>query len=361
MHHAERPRGLTVDVLGHHQRRTAGGRDGVHHLPDVAGGVAAVVAHPLHHGRGGALADPPGAVAAQVEVDTGHAGLRREGHEVGVGNEPLVPGAQSVLFLGQHDDGAALRGLVGQAGQLGRIGDAPRVDSGDRQELGGLPVAEGDGAGLVQQQGVDVAGRLDGTAGHGEDVALHEPVHPGDADRGQQRPDRGGDQADQQRHQHDAGDPVGVEGGAVRRSRVVALGVDRDRLERDHRQQEDDGQRGEQDVQRDLVGRLLPVRALDQGDHPVDEALPGLLRDRDDDPVGEHLGAAGDGAAIAAGLPDHRGRLAGDGGLVHAGDALHHVAVAGDDVAGLADDHVALAQLRRRHPLLAVGADGGAR
>ena len=53
---------------------------------------------------------------------------------------------------------------------------------------------------------------------------------------------------------------------------------------------------GEQDVQRDLVGRLLPVGALDEGDHPVDEALAGLLRDLDDDAVGQHRGAAGDRA-----------------------------------------------------------------
>ena len=78
-------------------------------------------------------------------------------------------------------------------------------------------------------------------------------------------------------------------------------------------------------------GRLLPVRALDQGDHPVDEALARLLGDLDDDPVGQHLGAAGDRAAVAAGLPDDRGRLAGDGRLVDAGDALDDVAVAGDD------------------------------
>jgi hypothetical protein len=41
-------------------------------------------------------------------------------------------------------------------------------------------------------------------------------------------------------------------------------------------EQEDDRQRGQQDVQRDLVRRLLPVGALDQGDHPVDEGLAGL-------------------------------------------------------------------------------------
>ena len=46
--------------------------------------------------------------------------------------------------------------------------------------------------------------------------------------------------------------------------RLRRAGVDRERLQRDHREQEDDGQAGQQDVQRDLVGRLLPGGALDQ-------------------------------------------------------------------------------------------------
>ncbi len=44
------------------------------------------------------------------------------------------------------------------------------VDAADRDELRRLPVAEGDGAGLVEQQRVDVARGLDGAAGHGEHV-----------------------------------------------------------------------------------------------------------------------------------------------------------------------------------------------
>ena len=52
-------------------------------------------------------------------------------------------------------------------------------------------------------------------------------------------------------------------------------------------------------------------------------------------------GAAGDGAAVAAGLADDRGRLAGDRRLVDAGDALDDVAVARDHLAGLDDDEVA--------------------
>ena len=78
--------------------------------------------------------------------------------------------------------------------------------------------------------------------------------------------------------------------------RLVRAGVGRERLQGHHRQQEDDRQAGQQDVQRDLVRGLLPRRALDQGDHPVDEGLAGLGGDPHDDPVREHLGAAGDRA-----------------------------------------------------------------
>ena len=79
----------------------------------------------------------------------------------------------------------------------------------------------------------------------------------------------------------------------------------------------------------------------------------GIDRDPNHDPVGEHLGAAGDRRAVAAALADHRRRLAGDRRLVHRGDALDDLAVAGDDLAGLDHDHVALAQLGGGDQLLA--------
>ena len=97
-------------------------------------------------------------------------------------------------------------------------------------------------------------------------------------------------------------------------------------------------------VERDLVRRLLALRALDEGDHPVEERLAGVGRDLDDDPVGEDPGAARDGAPVAAGLADDRSGLAGDGGLVDRGDALDDLAVGGDDVAASHDDAVALAE-----------------
>ena len=137
------------------------------------------------------------------EVDPAHPGLRGERHEVRVVQLAGRALAQAVRGLGEHDDRAALGGLVGEAGQLRRVRELVGRDTGDREELGGLAVAEGDGAGLVEQQRVHVAGGLDGAAGHGQHVVLHQPVHAGDADRREQRADRGRDQADQQRDQHD--------------------------------------------------------------------------------------------------------------------------------------------------------------
>ena len=124
-------------------------------------------------------------------------------------------------------------------------------------------------------------------------------------------------------------------------------GVDGERLEGHDRDQEDDGEPAEQDREGDLVGRLLPLGPLDEGDHPVEEALAGLGGDPHHDPVGQHPGPAGDGRAVAAGLADDRGRLAGDGRLVDRGDALDDLAVAGDDLAGLDRHLVARPQSRR--------------
>ena len=114
---------------------------------------------------------------------------------------------------------------------------------------------------------------------------------------------------------------------------------------RDH-DHEDQRQPGEQDVERDLVRGLAPRGALDQGDHPIEERLAGLLGDLDDDPVRQDPGAAGDCGAVAAGLADHGRGLAGDRRLVDRGDALDHRAVAGDQLAGDDDHLVALGTVR---------------
>ena len=136
--------------------------------------------------------------------------------------------------------------------------------------------------------------------------------------------------------------------GAVAPGQVVTEG-----LEDDDDRQENDGEHGEQDRQRDLIWRPLSVGALDEGDHPVEEGATPLRRDAHDDAVREDLGPTGDRRTVATGLPDNGGRLAGDRRLVDGGHALGDLSVGGNEVPRLAHHHVALGQLGGGHQLLA--------
>ena len=146
-----------------------------------------------------------------------------------------------------------------------------------------------------------------------------------------------GNQRHEQRHENDDRDrPAGVS----RKARDGRRGED-----------EDDGHAGEQNVQRDLVRRLLALRPFDQGNHAVEEGRALRRGDTHLEPVGDHQRAAGDGRAVAAGLANDRRGLSGDGRLVDRGDALDHLAVGGDQVAGF-DQHDLT---RRRACLRGVG------
>ncbi len=173
---------------------------------------------------------------------------------------------------------------------------------------------------------------------------LDEAIHPGDADGREQSADGGWNQAHQQRHQH------------WQRERGAA--VTRVWIEANADQHENDRQAGEQDAERDFVGRLLALRALDQRDHAVEEGLARVGGDAHLDVVGDDRGAAGNGAPVAAAFANDRGGLAGDRGLVDRGDTFDHFAVAGNDVAGLDQHHVTAFEFRRRDQLdAAAGSD----
>ena len=311
-------------VFGDRQRRSALAGDAIDLAAQLRRQRVAVLLNKSLDGVDGALAD-----RAAVEVDARHAGVRRERHERRLVRGELAS-AQAVLLLGEHDDRAALRRLVGQRRELRGVGERRVADARRRTELGRLPVAQRDRAGLVEQQRIDVAGRFDRAAGHRQHVLLDEPVHAGDADRRDQRADRRRNQADQQRDQH---------GNRNRRAGVVGK-----RLERHHDEQEDERQHREQDVQRDLVRRLLPDGALDERDHAIEKCLARIGGDLHHDPVREHLRAAGHRGAIAARFADHRRGFAGDGRFVDAGDALDDLAVAGNHLPGFDADDVARAK-----------------
>ena len=245
-----------------------------------------------------------------------------------------VPPAQTELLLGKHDDAAPLGGLVGERGELRRVGQLVDVGAVDGDQLVRLPVAEGDGARLVEQQGVHVARRLHGAAAHRKDVGLVEAAHARDADGGEQRADRGGREADEQ------GDQRGHRGGIGHPG--LAGGEGGKGIEGDGDEQKDDRQSDEQDLQRDLVGGLLAGGALDHRDHLVQKALTRLACDADDELVGGDGGAAGDRAAVAARFADDRRGFAGDGTFIHRGRTVDHLAVGGDLFAHADEDEVAL-------------------
>ena len=136
-------------------------------------------------------------------------------------------------------------------------------------------------------------------------------------------------------------------------------GILREGFQRHDDDQEDDGQAGQQDVQRYFVRRLLPLGAFDQTDHAVEEAFARIDRDPHDDAVRHHPRSAGHRRPVAAALADDGSGLAGDGGFIDGGDAGDHVAVAGDHLARLDQDEVVGAQAGCRDLLLAGAVDGG--
>ena len=120
--------------------------------------------------------------------------LRGERNEVGL-QFGEVAAADAVFLLGQHDDRAAFGRLVGERGELRRVGEFLLGHAAHRLELGRLAVAERDGAGLVEEERIDVAGGFDRAARHGEHIEAHQAIHAGDADGREQRADRGRNQA----------------------------------------------------------------------------------------------------------------------------------------------------------------------
>ena len=321
-------------AIGEAKRRAAGARDLVDRGAEcrrLGNAAAGLFARELEHGIDRALAQLAGA-----DIDAGQPRHRRERDELGAGRRHLTPNI--IFFLHQRDDRAAFRGFVGIAGKQCGFRGFAFAHARHHNDFSRQPVAEGDGAGLVEQQRIDVAGRFHRAAGHRQHVEAHQPIHAGNADGREQRADGGRDQRHEQRHQNN--------------DRDRAAGISRVARNGRGREHEDDGQADQQDVQRDLVRRLLPFGAFDQLDHAIEERRAGRGRDANHDAVGNNRGAAGHRRAVAAGFADHRRGFAGNGGLVDRGDALDHFAVAGNDVAGLAYHQIASLQVFGRHAFI---------
>ena len=263
------------------------------------------------------------------KIHAAHARLRGERNELRAGQFVNRPRADAEFFR-QHDDAAAFGRFVGERGELRGVGQFLFRHAGRGQKRDGLAVAERDGAGLVEQQHVHVARRLDRASAHRQDIALEQTVHAGDADGAQQTADGRRNQANQQRDEHGVG--------------KIHAGINAERFQRDDREQKHDRQRREQNRERDFVRRFLAARAFDERNHAVQKTFAGIGGDADFDFVREHARAAGDGAAVAAGLADDGRGFAGDGGFVHRRRAENDFAVGGNDFVGADDHDVAFAE-----------------
>ncbi len=208
-----------------------------------------------------------------AEVDAAHAGLGGEGHEGRPRSRSRSVEAEPLL--GQDHDRAALRGLVGQAGELGRrrpgVGHRPRAGAGTRRPAGCrrvmVPVLS---SSRVEQSPAASTARPDMAS----TLCCTSRSMPAMPMADSSAADRGRDQADQQGDQHD--------------DVLLGAGVDGEGLQGDDGQQEDDGEAGQQDVEGDLVRGLLALGPLDQADHAVEEGLAGSGGDAHHDLVGQH-------------------------------------------------------------------------
>src|SRR5262249_51373408 len=113
---------------------------------EVGGHLATALDNELRDCIRGALSK-----LASIEVDATHTRVCSERNEcrLMLWN---VTSPQAVFLFGEDYNGAALRGLIGEARQLRRIGQFFVGHTGDGKELRGLTIAQRDRAGLVEKQ-----------------------------------------------------------------------------------------------------------------------------------------------------------------------------------------------------------------
>ena len=241
-----------------------------------------------------------------------------------------IAAAQIVLLLGEHDDRAAFWRFVGERSELRRVGQSLLADIRGGNKLGGLAIAQCDGAGLVEQKvftspAASTARPLMASTLYCTRRSM--PAMP----MAESRPPM----------------VVGMRQTSSETSTKTVCGAFEyigEGLQRDDREQKHDRKAGKQNTERDFVRCLLPRRAFDQRDHAIEKCFAGIGSNANLDPVGEHFRAARDRGAIAAGLADHRRGFTGDGRLVNRSNTFDDFTVACDVAARFHVDDVAGAQ-----------------
>ena len=211
-----------------------------------------------------------------------------------------------------------------------------------RLELGGLAVAERDGAGLVEQKGVDVAAASTARPDIASTLKRTRRSMPAMPIADSSAPIVVGIKVTNSATSTTIGDrcrrrtsaKLGMV--AVAKTKMMVMPASRMLSA----------------ISLGVFCRSAPSTSLIMRSRKVEPAAE-VMRTRIQSDM--HLGSAGHRRAVAAGLADDGGRLAGDGRLVDRSDALDHLAVAGDEVAGLDQHDVADLEAGARDELVVLG------
>ena len=229
-----------------------------------------------------------------------------------------------VLVLRGANDGPSERVLTVGLGRRGDREHLVSVQVTDRFHGGDGGLALGEGAGLVEQHGVDGAHALE------REPVLHQHPATGGALSGD-----GHHQRDRQAQRVRAGDDQHGDGAHDRR-----IGIADDSPH--HRGDRGGAQREPEQQRRRLVGDPLRPRGrvLCLRDQPLNTREGGLIPRGGD--LHAKAGVCGDGArgnGVASAAGDGAG-FTGDHGLVHVGAAVDDLPVGGDAAAGADHHHV---------------------
>ena len=107
----------------------------------------------------------------------------------GEGNEfafcLILSQSKIVTLICQGHNTATFRSFISHRSKAGSTNHFLLINTGSRQKVDGHAVTQGDGARLVQQEGIHIAGSLHRTAAHSQHIATQQTVHTGNADGGE--------------------------------------------------------------------------------------------------------------------------------------------------------------------------------
>ncbi|MNC42815.1 hypothetical protein D3C75_916430 [compost metagenome] len=115
-----------------------------------------------------------------LQIQPAHPGFRLEFDKHRTFSQFLL--VSQTLFAYQLQYGPSLRRIITKGAYSRPIRNFLHIGAANRNKLAGHPVPVGNGAGLIQNNGINVAGGLYSLSRHGQNIELGDPVHACDSD-----------------------------------------------------------------------------------------------------------------------------------------------------------------------------------